>query len=141
MRKLQKKQALCEGIEGGEADTQGAKPKEPHECKQVDLGVARKDVHKMVRASIVTIAQTLIQSAADGNLPAAKYLFEMAGVYPICENGSSEIEEGSLAEILLKHLGIPIEPVAGESLNSGSPFPAPAREGGDPLESSAAEIP
>jgi hypothetical protein len=141
MPKLRKRQDICAGIEAEEAETQGEKPKEPSEYKQVDLGVARKDVHKMVRASIVKIAQTLIQSAADGNLPAAKYLFEMAGVYPIRENGSSEIEEGSLAEMLLKHLGIPIEPVEGEPLNSGNPFPAPAPIGGDPLESSAAEIP
>jgi hypothetical protein len=141
MPKLQKRQDICAAIEAEEGETLGEKPKEPNEYKQVDLGVARRDVHKMVRASIVEIAQTLIRSAADGNLPAAKYLFEMAGVYPVGESGPSEIEEGSLAEMLLKHLGIPIEPVAGESRNSGSPFPAPASRGDHPVEGSAAEIP
>jgi hypothetical protein len=140
MDKLQTNKALCGQVDVEESEAVGEKSKNPSECPQVDLGVARKSVHKMVRASIATIAQKLIESAKDGNLAAAKYLFEMAGVYPIYENGSSEIEEGSLAEMLLKHLGIPIEPVPGERLNSGSPLP-PVPKVSAPLESSSAEIP
>lgn len=73
----------------------------------VDFGSARKDVHKLARGSVVEITKKIAAAAIEGNLPAAKYLFEMSGVYPVSEQGPGGIEEGSLAETLLKYLGLP----------------------------------
>jgi hypothetical protein len=73
----------------------------------IDFGSARKDVHKLARGSVVEITKKIAAAAIAGNLPAAKYLFEMSGVYPVSEQGPGGIEEGSLAETLLKYLGLP----------------------------------
>jgi hypothetical protein len=73
----------------------------------VDFGSARKDVHKLARGSVVEITKKIAAAAIAGNLPAAKYLFEMSGIYPVSEQGRGGIEEGSLAETLLKYLGLP----------------------------------
>ncbi len=73
----------------------------------VDFGSTRKDIHKLARGSVVEITKKIAAAAIEGNLPAAKYLFEMSGVYPVSEQGAEGIEEGSLAETLLKYLGLP----------------------------------
>ena len=80
----------------------------------VDFGSARKDVHKLARGSVVEITKKIAAAAIAGNLPAAKYLFEMSGVYPVSEQGPGGIEEGSLAETLLKYLGLPTTPKSDE---------------------------
>ncbi len=73
----------------------------------VDFGSARKNVHKLARGSVVEITKKIAAAAIGGNLPAAKYLFEMSGIYPISDQDADGIEEGSLAETLLKYLGLP----------------------------------
>lgn len=73
----------------------------------VDFGSARKNVHKLARGSVVEITKKIAAAAIGGNLPAAKYLFEMSGIYPTTDQGAHGIEEGSLAETLLKYLGLP----------------------------------
>jgi hypothetical protein len=91
----------------------------------IDFGSTRKDVHKLARGSVVEITKKIAAAAIEGNLPAAKYLFEMSGVYPVSEQGPGGIEEGSLAETLLKYLGLPT------TLKSDDELPLSARSAAD----------
>jgi len=76
----------------------------------VDLEEARERVHSMAVRASVEIVQGLIQAAVRGQAAPAKYLFEIAGVYPVPEDTGSEGEEKFLAETLLKRLGLPLTP-------------------------------
>lgn len=97
----------------------------------VDFGKARSSVHKLARGSLVEITKKIAASAMKGNLPAAKYLFEMAGVYPVSEQAGNGIEEGSIAETLLKYLGLPT------TLKSDDEPPTLAESSDEPHDESA----
>jgi hypothetical protein len=105
----------------------------------VDFGSARKDVHKLARGSVVEITKKVAAAALAGNLPAAKYLFEMSGIYPVSEQDSGGIEEGSLAETLLKYLGLPTTLKSDEEDASPS-AQSNQEEETDPLRGSAEEL-
>jgi len=72
------------------------------------LEEARKDVKTRVRNSAGGIADGLIEAAKAGRLAEAKYLFELAGVYPVSEEPESEGGE-SVTRALLKSLGLPTD--------------------------------
>ena len=78
------------------------------ELTQKSLEEARKEVMARVRNSAGGIADGLIKVAQQGRLAEAKYLFEIAGVYPVVEETAGEDEE-SLAHCLLKSLGLPTD--------------------------------
>jgi hypothetical protein len=100
-------------------------------CKPGDLAQLRRNIKNLVAASISEIAEKLIEAAKEGKVGPAKYLFEVAGVYPFSREMDSEIEEGSLAAALLKHLGLPTERVPWDddapSSTVAEPAPQPAR--------------
>jgi hypothetical protein len=48
---------------------------------------------------------------ATGQIASARYLFEAVGLYPTSEQATGQPKEDSLAQILLKRMGLPIEPV------------------------------
>jgi len=70
------------------------------------LEEARKDVNSRVRNAAGAIADGLIEAAKAGRLAEAKYLFEIAGVYPVSEEPDNEGGE-SVTRALLKSLGLP----------------------------------
>ncbi|MFZ1005301.1 MAG: hypothetical protein WAN65_00585 [Candidatus Sulfotelmatobacter sp.] len=89
----------------------------------VDIARVRKDISNMVGDSATEIAAGMIDAALAGELAPAKYLFEMAGLYPAMEKTeAANPEEESLAHVLLKKMGLPIEPVIKDG-NSQSPLP------------------
>ena len=90
-----------------ESTVQGKKP--------VDVVQARENVAALVRDSGSEIAMAMIESAKVGQLAAAKYLFELAGLYPATEETEAVRGEDSLAHTLLRRMGLPIEAAISDS--------------------------
>jgi hypothetical protein len=80
-----------------------AEPRAPKSLEE-----ARKDVKALVRSWAEEIAKGLIETAKAGRLAEAKYLFEVANVYPVSEELDSEGGE-SVTRALLKSLGLPTD--------------------------------
>jgi hypothetical protein len=94
----------------------------------VDIARVRKDVSNMVRNSATEIAAGMINAALNGELAPAKYLFEMAGLYPATEETeATNPQEDSLAHILLKRMGLPIEPVIKDTNSQPSLLPGESK--------------
>lgn len=101
------------------AETSKAISKEP-----VDMARVRKDISNMMGNSATEIAAGMIKAALAGELAPAKYLFEMAGLYPATEETeATNPQEDSLAHILLKRMGLPIEPVIQDANSTSSLLP------------------
>jgi len=82
-----------------------AKPKKP-----ADMVQARSNISNLVRKASDEIAKEMIETAKKGELARAKYLFELAGLYPPNEETAPKTEAESLAQIVIKGLGGPVEP-------------------------------
>jgi hypothetical protein len=94
----------------------------------VDMARVRKDISNMVGNSATEIAAGMISAALAGELAPARYLFEMAGLYPAtAEIEAMDPEEDSLAHILLKRMGLPIEPVIRDANSSSLLLPGEAK--------------
>ena len=79
--------------------------------KPVDMVQARENVSQLVRESAAAIATGVIDVAKGGQLASAKYLFEAIGLYPATGQTPERPAEDSLAHILLRRMGLPLEPV------------------------------
>jgi hypothetical protein len=75
-----------------------------------DFKEVRENIATLVKNSASCIAAAVIDVAKTGQIAQAKYLFEAVGLYPTGDETKSEPEE-SLAQILLKRMGLPTEPV------------------------------
>ena len=74
----------------------------------------------MVKSKAKKITQAVISHAYNGELAPAKYLLEMAGVYPASvEESTSSADEESLAKTLLDRLNIPDNPVVHDEYEKG----------------------
>jgi hypothetical protein len=97
---------------------QGAAPvieRVPTADEQVDIVEVREDINNLVAGSAKDIVAKMIEVAREtGQLALAKYLFEVVGLYPASEQTADQPKEDSLAEILLRRLGLPVRPVEGE---------------------------
>jgi hypothetical protein len=70
------------------------------------------DIAKIVEQGAKEITKAVMEQAKAGQLGPAKYLLEMAEIYPLATDGSfSTADEESLAATLLRRLDIPDEPV------------------------------
>jgi hypothetical protein len=86
----------------------------------VDLAKVRENINKLVGASGEEIAISLIEAAKKGQLATAKYLLEVAALYPPTEETEAKPQEDSLAHTLLRRMGLPLEPaVQDENLAAG----------------------
>jgi hypothetical protein len=84
--------------------------------KQADAAQVHEDIAGMVRAEAREITDAVIAQAMNGELAPAKYLFEMAGVYPPATDGTqSTTEEDCLARTLMDRLRPPQKPAAMEA--------------------------
>ena len=99
------------GIKKAKAASKNAKQMQKN---PVDIVDARENVTKLVRDAAIEIALGVIEGAKAGQLASAKYLFEVAGLYPAAEEAAAARPEDSLAYILLKRMGLPTEPVIRE---------------------------
>lgn len=70
------------------------------------------DIAKIVESGAKRITKAVMEQAMAGQLAPAKYLLEMAQIFPKATDGSfSTTEEESLAATLLRRLDLPLEPV------------------------------
>lgn len=85
--------------------------------KELNPGEVLKDISLMIEQESPEIAKAVIGEGKKGQLPTAKYLFEMAHIYPQATDGSqTSKDEESLAETLLDRLKIPKTPVVHDEL-------------------------
>lgn len=85
--------------------------------KQLDPAKVREEIAGIVKAGAKGITKAVMVQATQGQLAPAKYLLEMAGVYPLSADESpTSKEEESLAETLLDRLNIPKHPVVHDEL-------------------------
>lgn len=86
-----------------------AKPKKP-----ADMVQARSNISNLVRKASDEIAKEVIETAKKGELAPTKYLFELAGLYPVTEATAGKPEAESFAETLMNRLGGLPEPAVAE---------------------------
>lgn len=87
-------------------------PKKPRAKKQANPAAVRNDIAIIVQSGAKRIAKAVMEQAMTGQLAPAKYLFEVAGVFPASTDGShATADEDCLAKTLLDRLNIPDEPV------------------------------
>jgi hypothetical protein len=77
----------------------------------VSFDVLRPQINAIVTNNAVEMVQAMIAHAKEGQPQALKYLFEMIGLYPATSDEPSP-QSRSLAQFLLKRLGIPEPPNA-----------------------------
>jgi hypothetical protein len=83
--------------------------------KQSDPAQVREQLAGMVKSKAKGITKELVDHAMHGELGPAKYLLEMAGVYPATsEDGQTTQEEDCLAKTLLDRLNVPHKPAPDE---------------------------
>jgi hypothetical protein len=78
--------------------------------KPADMVQARENISDLVRASSGVIANKVIEVAKTGALASAKYLFEVAGLYPATEATAAKPEDNSLAHTFMQRLNNLPEP-------------------------------
>jgi len=120
----------------------------PRVKKQANPAEVRNDIAKIVESGAKKIAQAVMSQALTGALAPAKYLFEVAKIYPEATDGSqASAEEDCLAKTLLHRLNLPEEPIgrdeedepesaeklAGESAKAGGVAPEGDGESTDPV--------
>jgi hypothetical protein len=84
----------------------------PREIELADgeLAKVRDEIRKTIAQGAVAIVQHAIARAIkDGQFQLIKFLFEIAGLYPLVNKGS-EAKELSLARLLCRQLGLPESP-------------------------------
>ena len=92
------------------AKPQTAKKQAAPPSQGVDMGAVRQKITKIVSEAAESITRKLVTKAADGELAHSKYVFEMAGVYPMSDSDAKP-EEDSLARTLLQRMGLPTTPM------------------------------
>ena len=96
---------------GKAAKKKAGKKRAPRSKERNPAGV-RNDIAKMVESGAKKITKAVMDQAMTGQLAPAKYLFEMAEIYPQATDGSySTVDEECLAATLLRRLDIPDDPV------------------------------
>lgn len=79
--------------------------------KETNPAAVRKQVSRIVEAEAVKITHAVVDEAMKGQLAPARYLFEMANIFPTQTNGEQATEEeDSLAKILLAKIEAPPKP-------------------------------
>lgn len=75
--------------------------------KKVDPAKVREELSGMVKSEAKNITEAVMDHATQGELAAAKYLFELAGVYPPMTDREPDMEEEDcLARTLLNRLNV-----------------------------------
>ena len=107
--------------------------------KHANPGEVRNDIAKIVESGAKKIAQAVMSQALTGQLAPAKFLFEVAKIYPEVADGSqATAEEDCLAKTLLHRLNLPEEPIGrdeeGESESAGKAAGVIEKDGGGERE-------
>jgi hypothetical protein len=118
---------------GKTAATQTAKKKKstartPKTKKQANAAEVRNDIAKIVQSGAKKITKAVMDQAMTGQLAPAKYLFEVAGVYPPSTDGSHATEdEDCFAKTLLDRLNLPDTPVGRDEEDQPAKAATPAQ--------------
>ncbi len=84
----------------------------PRSKKERNPGAVHNDIAKIVESGAKKITKAVMEQAMAGQLAPAKYLLEMAQIFPKAADGSvSTADEECLAATLLRRLDLPDEPV------------------------------
>jgi hypothetical protein len=76
--------------------------------KQMDPAKVREEIAGIVKSGAKEITEAVMDQAIHGELAPAKYLFEVAGVYPpVSEGNQTPEEEDCLAKTLLDRIEPP----------------------------------
>ncbi len=105
-----KKKAKSKAAKPGKAKGKSASPRAKKDANPAEV---RKDISKIVQSGAKRIAKAVMEQATTGQLAPAKYLFEVAGIYPALTDGTFATEdEDCLAKTLLNRLNLPDKPIA-----------------------------
>jgi|SRR5580765_5573958 len=85
--------------------------------KPLDPVKVHQEIAQIVKESAQEITEAVMVQATQGQLAPARFLLEMAGVFPHSTDGTFSTEnEDSLAETLLNRLNIPLQPMVHDLL-------------------------
>jgi hypothetical protein len=88
----------------------------------------RKEISELVKEAAAAVAGAVIDVAKTGQLAPARYLFEMANIFPPAPDGEqATTEEDCLAKMLLARIS-PAKKAEGENAEAGSEVAQPAKE-------------
>jgi hypothetical protein len=90
---------------------QAAKESTESAKQPVDRARMRDGIDQMVWDSAEVIAKKVIDGARDGQVAAAKYLFEAVGLYPATEETKANMPEQSLPYALLRRISLATDQV------------------------------
>lgn len=80
--------------------------------QEAETAKVRSTIAGIVKSEAANITNAVMDHAMKGEIAPAKFLFEIAGVFPATTDESfSSAEEDCLAKTLLDRLNIPIQPV------------------------------
>lgn len=100
--------------------------------KGIDPAQVRKEISGMVKAEAAEITGAVIDQAKAGQLAPAKYLLEMAGVYPVATDGEQATEgEDSMVKSFLARLEAPPKPPDEEDDEDASEVKSPPEKSGE----------
>ncbi|HKI27051.1 MAG TPA: hypothetical protein VKA07_12040 [Candidatus Sulfotelmatobacter sp.] len=89
--------------------------KRPAQRKQLDPAQVREEIAGMVKSGAKEITEAVMDQAMHGELAPAKYLFEVAKIYPAANDGEQATqEEDCLAKTLLARLDAAKKPAVKE---------------------------
>lgn len=114
--------------------------KTPRTKKQTNAAEVRNDIAKIVKSGAKKITKAVMDQAMTGQLAPAKYLFEMAAIYPPSTDGSeSSKEEECFAKTLMDRLNLPDKPIALDEEDEGIMKSASPPAAGDEEETGGKE--
>lgn len=127
-----KKKAKSKAAKAGKTAKGKAKPKSarPRAKRESNPAEVRKDISKIVRSGARRITKAVMEQAGSGQLAPARYLFEVAGIYPALTDGTFATEdEDCLAKTLLNRLNLPDKPIALDEEDDAGKVEGPGVEG------------
>ena len=89
--------------------------------KPADLATVREEIKNLIGNAASEMVENGIAEANKGHYAAMKFLFELAGLYPVPEGAEPEEQEGGLAKIFFNRLGMTEEEPAEEVTNVSTP--------------------
>jgi hypothetical protein len=94
----------------------------PRSKKERNPVAVHNDIAKIVESGAKRITKAVMEQAMAGQLAPAKFLLEMAQIFPKATDGSfSTTDEESLAATLLRRLDLPLEPVVRDEEDLAKP--------------------
>lgn len=104
--------------------------KTPKAKKQANPAEVRNDIAKIVKSGAKKITKAVMDQAMTGQLAPAKYLFEMAAIYPPSTDGSETTnDEECFAKTLMDRLNLPDKPIALDEEDEGEKSANPSAAG------------